>query len=165
VTFIVHSADFKAADPLSRMTTPPFDTIAAQSNSEIPCKEFTMKNVSKRLALCSIFVILLSAMPALAADVTGRWTMDDKDPDGNEVTVALNLKQDGTKLTGTVSVPDETANISEGKVEGNKVSFKATMSDATYTLDGTVDGDEIKMTLKSDDPEYPVHEVTIKRSK
>ena len=119
----------------------------------------------KSLALYSILAILLSAVPALAADLTGKWMMDDKDPDGNKITVTFDLKQDGTKLTGTVSVPDQTANIQEGKVDGNKVSFKATMSDATYTLDGAIDGDEIKMTLKSDDPEYPVHEVTLKRSK
>ena len=91
--------------------------------------------------------------------------MDDKDADGNPFTATYVLKQEGTVLTGTVTALDETNNISNGKVDGNKISFTVNRSDANYTLEGAVDGDEIKMTLKSDDPDFPVHEVTLKRSK
>jgi hypothetical protein len=110
-------------------------------------------------------LVVFCALPALAANFTGNWTMDDKDLDGNAFTATFVLKQEGSVLTGTVAALDETNNISHGKVDGNKISFAVVRSDETYTLEGAIDGDEIKMTMKSDDPDFPVHEVTLKRSK
>ncbi len=124
-----------------------------------------MKITKKRIALCTALLIILSAIPALASDVTGRWTMEGKDPEGNAVTATYVFEQDGAKLTGTVSVPGQTNSIHKGEVDGNKISFAVTMSDATYTLEGAIEGDEIKMTMKSDDPNKEVREVTLKRSK
>ena len=122
--------------------------------------------MKKRLILLSAaLLVAFCALPIFAADVTGHWTMDDKDTDGNPFTATYVLKQEGTVLTGTVTALDETNDISKGKVNGNKISFAVTRSDANYTLEGAVDGDEIKMTLKSDDPNFPVQEVTLKRSK
>lgn len=47
-----------------------------------------MKITTSRIARCAALLILLTAIPALAADVTSTWTMDDKDPDGNPSTEA-----------------------------------------------------------------------------
>ncbi len=119
----------------------------------------------KLILLSAALLVAFCALPIFAANVTGKWTMDDKDADGNPFTANYVLKQEGTVLTGTVTAFDETNDISKGKVDGNKISFTVNRSDANYTLDGAVDGDEIKLTLKSDDPNFPVHEVTLKRSK
>ena len=128
-----------------------------------------MKSPKRRIALCATLLVLLSSLPALAANVTGTWTMEDQDPrDGNTVSGTYVFKQDGAKLTGTLTAKtpggEQTGNIN-GKVDGNKISFTVNRSDANYTLEGAVDGDEIKMTLKSDDPNFTTHEVTLKRSK
>jgi len=111
---------------------------------------------------------VLSAIPALAAEVTGTWIMEDKDPrDGNAVKAVYVFKQEGAKLTGTIEVSGshEESSTLHGKIDGNKVSLTVTFSDATYTLSGTIEGDEMKVTMKSDDPNFPAHEVTLKRSK
>jgi hypothetical protein len=122
--------------------------------------------MKRRLTVLSAaLLVVLSALPVFAANVTGNWTMDDKDSDGNPFTATYALKQEGTVLTGTVTAFDETNNIIKGKVDGDKISFAVARSDANYTLEGTVNGDEIKMTLKSDNPDFPAHEVTLKRSK
>jgi hypothetical protein len=122
-------------------------------------------NTKRLIVLAAALLVVFCALPALAANLTGTWTMDDKDPDGNPYTATYVLKQEGTVLTGIVTALDETSNISKGKVDGNKISFAVARSDANYTLEGALDGDEIKMTLKSDDPNFPIHEVTLKRSK
>ena len=126
-----------------------------------------MKTTKLRIALWAILLIVLSALPALAADVTGTWTMEDKDPrDGSAVKAAYVFKQEGVKLTGTIEISvgnEETCNL-HGKVDGDKISFTVTFSDATYTLSGTIEGDEMKVTMKSDDPNFPAHDVTLKRS-
>ena len=122
--------------------------------------------MKKRLiVLSAALLIAFSALPTLAANVTGKWTAEDKDPDGNPSTITYIFKQEGTQLTGTVAIPDETANISSGKVDGDKISFVAVFSDFTLTHTGAVHEDEITLTVKSDDPDFPIHEITLKRSK
>jgi len=122
-----------------------------------------MKSTSRRTALYATLLVVLSALPALAANVTGTWTA--KTSDSNAPLLTFVFKQDGAKLTGTVATPEETTNISNGKVNGDKISFAGTMSVATFTYEGTIAGDEIKVTVKSDNPNFPDGEMTLKRSK
>jgi hypothetical protein len=123
--------------------------------------------MKRLIVLSASLLIALCTLPALAANVTGTWTSQDKDGDGNTMTLTYVFKQDGTQLTGTVAIPDETANISNGKIDGTKISFSVVFSDNTYSGEGTVheDGEEVTLTVKSDDPDFPIHDVTLKRSK
>jgi hypothetical protein len=122
--------------------------------------------MKKRLILLSAaLLIALSSLSAYASNVEGRWTAEDKDPDGNPSTITFVFKQEGTQLTGTVAIPVDTANISNGKVDGDKVSFIAVFSFGTITHTGTVHGDEITLTVKSDETSFTTHEITLKRSK
>lgn len=126
-----------------------------------------MKAAKVRTALCATLLIVLSAILARAADVTGTWIMEDNDPrDGNAIKATYVFKQEGADLTGAIQISvghDETSNL-HGKVDGNKISLTVTFSDAAYTLGGTIEGDEMKLTMKSDDPNFPNHDVTLKRS-
>jgi hypothetical protein len=122
--------------------------------------------MKKRLiVLSAALLVALYALSAFAANVTGKWSAEDKDPDGDPSTITYVFKQEGTQLTGTVAIPAETANISNGKVDGDKVSFVAVFSFGTITHMGTVHEDEITLTVKSDDPPFTTHEITLKRSK
>jgi hypothetical protein len=126
-----------------------------------------MKTAKARIAVCATLLIVLCAIPALAANVTGTWTMEDKDPrSGNAVKATYVFKQERTELTGTIEISvghNETGDL-HGKVDGSKISFTVTFSDATYTLGGKIEGDEMKLTMKSDDPNFPAHDVTLKRA-
>ena len=126
-----------------------------------------MKITKSRLTFCATFLILLSAIPALAADVTGTWTAQDKGGDGSTLNITYVFKQDEAKLTGTATVTggDDESGSLNGKIDGNKISFTVVLSSGNYIHEGTIDGDEIKVNLKSDDPEFPIHEITLKRSK
>jgi hypothetical protein len=122
--------------------------------------------MKKRLILLSAaLLVALYASSAFAADVTGKWTAEDKDPDGNPSTITYVFKREGTQLTGTVAIPAETANISNGKVDGDKVSFVAVFSFGAITHEGTVHGDEMTLSVKSDDTSFTTHDITLKRSK
>jgi hypothetical protein len=124
----------------------------------------------KRLMLCAfaIAAIVLTAATARAADVTGSWTTEVTTPDGNSFQLAFNFKQDGDKLTGTVQGPQGDAmDISNGKVDGNKLSFDVSFNGSTISHEGTVNeaGDEIEMTTKSDSGDFPGGKMTLKRAK
>lgn len=97
------------------------------------------------LALLGVF-----AFVAAAADVTGKWTAEIPGRNGNTQSVTFNLKADGAALTGTMATPRGEVNISDGKVDGNNVSFNTVMkmqdNEITMKYKGVVDGDNIKFT-------------------
>ena len=119
-------------------------------------------------------ILLVLCLAAFAADVTGKWTFEQQGRGGNPTTVTLNLKADGGKLTGSVVRPGRNGNmeaqITDGKIDGNNVSFKTSqqMGDNTVTTEysGTVNGDSIslKVTRPGRDGNPMTSEVTAKRA-
>jgi len=93
----------------------------------------------------------LFAITAYAADVTGKWTAEVPGRNGNMQTNTIVLKQDGSKVTGTLDGgrggPVE---IQNGKVEGETVTFTVVRSfggnEIKQSFKGTVSGSEIKFS-------------------
>ena len=105
-------------------------------------------HVSK-IALAFVFGLLLTAAPALAADVDGKWAGTISTP-GGEVPVSFEFKADGTNLTGTTSSPDGmSVNIKDGKIDGDKITFGVSLDFGGMALDiaysGVVTPTELKM--------------------
>lgn len=108
----------------------------------------------------------LSALTALAADITGTWKGSADTPMGT-VERTFTFKVDGDKLTGeTSSNMFGKSTIENGKVDGDNISFSITINiqgnqaKANYT--GKVEGDQIK--LKVEVPDYgQTTEYTVKR--
>jgi hypothetical protein len=119
------------------------------------------------LCVCAALVLTLGAVTARGADLTGSWTATMTTPNG-DFQLSFTFKQDGATLTGTVQGPQgEAIPISEGKVDGDKISFKVSFNGMTISHDGTVSagGDEIKLSTKSDSGDFPANEMTLKRDK
>jgi hypothetical protein len=120
------------------------------------------------LCMCAAFMMVLGAGTARAVDVTGSWTAEMTTPNGDSFQLGFTFKQDGTALTGTVQGPQGDAiAISDGKVDGDKISFKVSFNGTTISHDGTVraDGSEIKLSTKSDSADFPGRDMTLKRVK
>lgn len=135
--------------------------------------------MTKKLLLVTS-ILLVVALGLFAADVTGKWTYEMAGRQGgNPRPVTLNLKADGSKLTGTVSgmmgrggggggTPPE-MQIMNGKVDGNNVSFETKMEFNGNTrvtkYEGTLAGDELKLKVTREGQNGPqTNEVTAKRS-
>ena len=110
------------------------------------------------------------ATAALAADITGSWTGAMSVGD-NSFNLTYNFKQEGGTLTGSVLTPSgDTLPLSEGKVDGDKISFavKTEMNGEAvkFVSKGTIKDEEITITTKSegghDLPETPM---TLKRTR
>ena len=110
------------------------------------------------LGMCAAIVLTLSAVTAFAAtDLTGSWTGTVQSPNG-DMQITFNLKQDGAKLTGTVQTPmGDPSEISNGKVDGDKVYWETSFNGMTMKHDGTANGDEMKIAVKSSDGGFPGH--------
>ena len=120
----------------------------------------------KRNLLLLVFVVIFSSIVALAADITGAWTGSTKGPNGDDFALTFNFKQDGAKLTGTVVGPQgDPLQITDGKVDGDKMSFNVSFNGMTINHDGVIDGDEIALKTKSDQGGFPEMQMTLKRAK
>ena len=110
----------------------------------------------------------LAAAAMYAADVTGKWSAEVAGRGGQTRTVTMNLKADGDKLTGTVGGQQGDTEITDGKVDGDTISFTVTREfqgntmKMTYT--GKVAGDEIKFKQEMSGGQRPPQEFTAKRS-
>jgi len=102
----------------------------------------------RKMAL-ALLLFGFGAMAALAADVSGKWTATVTTPRGDQQ-LTFNFKVDGAALTGTVTTPRGDTDISEGKIDGDNISFTQKLSfngnDIVITYTGKIDGDSIKFT-------------------
>ena len=115
---------------------------------------------------CAAILMAFGAITAFAADITGAWTGQMAGPNGDGFQISFTFKQSGMKLTGTVAGPQgDPIEISEGKVDGDKMSFNVSFNGMTIKHDGTISGDEIKLTVKADQGDFPGGAMTLKRSK
>jgi len=101
--------------------------------------------------------IALFAGSALADGIDGKWTSERKmERDGQSFTIKqmYDLKSDGGKIKGTITVMfgdnEMKADIKDGKIDGNKFTFSATMQtpngEFKTTYEGTVEGSTMKGT-------------------
>jgi hypothetical protein len=121
-------------------------------------------------------ILLVVAIAAFAADVSGKWTYEQPGRGGGPGRpVTITLKQDGSKLTGSVpgmgrgDNPPPPTEITNGRVEGDKVSFEVVRefngNKMVSKYEGTVSGDEMKLKVTRDTQNGPVtNDVTAKRS-
>ena len=97
--------------------------------------------------------VLAFAALAFAADVTGTWKGQFEDPDGNKHDITFHFKQSADQLTGTVAGPHGDVSISEGKMDGDNVSFVVGAGQnggMKITHTGKVNGNEMRLALKAE---------------
>jgi hypothetical protein len=122
----------------------------------------------KKLGITLLF-FALGSVTALAADFNGKWTADVPGRNGNTQTLTFDFHVDGTTLTGTVTTPRGSIDISNGKVDGDNISFDQVMNfngnSFTISYKGTADGDTIKFTRTfSGGGDRPPQEFVAKRA-
>jgi|SRR5215469_233217 hypothetical protein len=102
----------------------------------------------KKLAMLAA----LFAFCALGADVSGTWKATAEGPNGSMERTFV-FKADGNKLTGetTSSMMGKSA-ITDGKVDGDNISFTITIkfqeNEMKVNYKGKVTGDSIDMTAE-----------------
>ena len=121
-----------------------------------------------RRALALTMLLMFTVAPALAADITGTWKASFETQIGQQnYTYEFVVK--GTTLTGKIqSEMGGAAEIQQGKVDGDKVSFVETFkfdgNEIQITYTGRItSNDEIKFTRQVAD--FATEELVAKRVK
>jgi hypothetical protein len=103
----------------------------------------------KKILIAAAGLSILSALAFAQAGAAGKWTGEQQGRGGAQM-VTLELKADGNNLTGTMTTGQNAAQISDGKVDGSKISFKTTQNrngnDVQVTWSGEIKGDELTLT-------------------
>jgi hypothetical protein len=112
----------------------------------------------------AVLVLVLGSVAALAADFNGKWTGEVQGRMGTQ-TLTFNFHVDGSTLTGKVTTPRGESDITDGKVDGDNISFAQVVSfngnDFKILYTGKMDGDTIKFSRQMGD--RPATEFTAKR--
>jgi hypothetical protein len=102
-------------------------------------------------------VLAILTSPVFAADAAGTWKGSISTIVGiSECTIIL--KTEGEKIGGTVRMDVFGADITNGRLDGNKISFTVNMDFGTLTYEGVVSGDELRFIVSAPDGSYaPLH--------
>jgi hypothetical protein len=108
----------------------------------------------KKFAVTTL-ILCAASLTAFASSIEGKW---DSEMKFGERTIqrTFNLKSDGGTLTGTMETSaggqSRSTDIKNGKIDGNKFSFslvqRGKQGERTVVYEGTVEGDELKGTMK-----------------
>lgn len=113
----------------------------------------------KKKFLLFVFSTVMSLSVACAQDITGHWTGKVMD----QYNVAYDFKVQGETLTGKDTHPDgSVSDISNGKLNGDTLSFDVPIQGSiihvtgkvkgdTITLDFSMQGNDLKLDLKKED--------------
>jgi hypothetical protein len=117
------------------------------------------------MAIGLVFALSSSASTAAAADATGTWKWSRTNQAGDTIETTLKLKQDGEKLTGTITgFQGNETEITDGKVtkdgavsftvirefNGNKITQKYSGKQDGSTIKGKVEFDRNGETMTRD---------------
>ena len=113
-----------------------------------------------------ILTLFLLAASAFAAEVTGKWTAAFDTQVGQQ-NYTYELKAEGTKVSGKATSANGESELTEGRIDGDKITFVENLVYQGMTIrieyTGIITGDEIKFTRKV--AEFATEELTAKRQK
>jgi hypothetical protein len=98
----------------------------------------------------ALLALICFSFVASAASVDGKWTADIPGRGGQTATSTFTFTTSGNKLEGTVTNQRGDSPISDGKVDGDNISFTQKLSfggnDISISYKGVVKGDTIEFT-------------------
>ncbi len=97
------------------------------------------------MKLIRLLLLFVLALPAFA-DPSGDWKTSFEGPDGT-LEFIFRLKTEGAKLTGAVIGPFGEFPISNGKADGDNLTFTVSTEQFTFNYQAAVSGDEMKLQV------------------
>jgi hypothetical protein len=116
-----------------------------------------MKRFANPRTLITALIVFacLAATAQAAADPNGTWTWKFTTQNGQEFELSLQLKADGEKLTGQLTLPmGDKIDIAQGSFKDDEVKFETSFERNGNTIKtkykGKVEGDTIKGKTERD---------------
>ncbi|MFN7994756.1 MAG: hypothetical protein U0Q18_14205 [Bryobacteraceae bacterium] len=98
--------------------------------------------------LLTFFLLAFATTWAADSPIVGKWDCTSSDDAGQSYSWTLTVKDDGGKLTGTLSGDPGDLELVDARLDGNSFTFKVVVNDNTYTVETTIDGNKIEGKYK-----------------
>jgi hypothetical protein len=102
-----------------------------------------------------VFCLLVGVLSLPAAEVAGKWSAKVPYRDA-VVPVIFDFKLDGAKVSGTLTSDQGSADLVEGKLEGDAIAFVIQTDTRRYQVKGTIQGREIRFHARREGAETGV---------
>ncbi|MBN2317643.1 MAG: hypothetical protein JXR49_01125 [Acidobacteria bacterium] len=110
--------------------------------------------MKKIIVVLGVIVLLGLCASVFAANVDGTWESEQPGRDGQTRKTTYEFQSSGSELTGKIISSRGETPISEGKIEGDNISFVVVRSfgenEMKQIYKGKVAGDEITFTMEMD---------------
>ncbi len=97
----------------------------------------------------TVLIFAVGSVAALAADFNGKWNAQVQGRNGTQ-TLVFDFHVDGATLTGKITTPRGDTDISNGKVDGDTITFDQVLNfngnSITISYTGKANGDTIDFT-------------------
>src|SRR6266542_3949401 len=115
----------------------------------------------------TLFVVLVAAQQPAAEPLTGNWVVRTPNADGTFRTTYLNLKQEGSRITGTIRVTQFFYHITESTGGPDGFTITGSMMDGKserkVQYEGKLVGDELHVSTRRQPTDKPT-EMVAKRA-
>ena len=103
-----------------------------------------------RMLTLFLTIVLFGSLLCWAADsrVAGTWDVVGTDEAGQTANWTLVVKDEGGKISGTLTGDPGEFTISDAKLDGNSFTFKVIVNEATYAVETTIDGKKFEGKYK-----------------
>jgi len=99
--------------------------------------------------LAVVVVLGMISAAAWAADVSGKWVTEVPGMGGGDpMKIFYNFKVDGQNLTGTTGPEGMESPFTEGKIDGDNISFTVAFGEMKMKMKGKIAGEEIKLKME-----------------
>lgn len=119
-----------------------------------------------RKILLATLITAFACTMAFAASLDGKWTATFETQIGTQ-NYTYEFHVDGDKVTGTATNDNGKTQITEGKIDGDTITFVEALNfngnNIRIEYTGKIDGDQIKFTRKVGD--FATEELVAKRLK
>ena len=102
------------------------------------------------MRIATLLMTLVMAAAAFAADIAGKWKATVEGPNGS-MEITFDFKVDGNKISGKAISEMGEMPITEGTIDGDKISFTVETDQFKVVHKGTVSGDEMKLKVEVGD--------------
>ena len=102
------------------------------------------------MRITAVILMLTMALSAFAADVAGKWKATMEGPNGS-MQLTFDLKVEGKKITGKAIGDMGEMQITDGTIDGDRISFAIETDQMKVVHKGTVSGDEMKLKVEMGD--------------
>jgi hypothetical protein len=91
----------------------------------------------------TILLFTFAVCQADSSTIVGKWDCVGVDDAGQSSNWSLVVKEDGGKLTGTLSGDPGEFDIVDAKLDGDAFTFKVVVNDSTYTVESKLSGKKL----------------------